>query len=95
MADEKAKTERDEALRKAYAKATKRLREAHQPEFNALYAEEAKVLGYDWSPKPTKEEKARDELNRLLAEFPHLAAQIGPEEPQEPAVPAQRGPSEA
>lgn len=68
--------DRDTKIRKAYASATKRLREAHLPEFRTLQQEEAKALGVDWTPKPTKEEKAEAQLAELLAANPNLKQRI-------------------
>lgn len=67
---------RDDALRKAYSEATKRLREAHLDEFNALRKDEAQKLGIAWEPKPTKDQKAEAELKALLAENPALAERL-------------------
>jgi hypothetical protein len=71
---------REAALRKAYSLATKRLREAHQDEFNGLYTAEAKKLGHEWTPRPSDEQKAVEELDTILAKFPHLKERlVGPE----------------
>lgn len=63
---------RKAALRKAYGAATSRLREEHQAAFNLLYTEEAKKLGVEWHPRPTTEEKAKQELAALLEANPEL-----------------------
>lgn len=64
-------------IRKAYSAATAKVRDAHRDEFNAFMVEEAKALGVDWKPKPTEEEKAKAQLDALLAEHPHLREQMG------------------
>lgn len=71
-----AKEARQKAIRDSYSAASKRLREAHLKEFNDLHREEAANRGYDWSPQPTKAEKAEAELRRLLEENPELAAKV-------------------
>jgi hypothetical protein len=84
MAKTKAKAEtedRSSLHRQAYGAATRRLREAHRAEFNALMQEEAKGLGLDWKPKPTDAEKAAAQVAALLAAHPELREQMGlPEE---------------
>lgn len=74
-AEEKA--DRQNAVRTAYSKATTRLREENLNEFNRLQREEAAKLGYDWSPAPTKAEKAKAEIERLISENPELAQVYG------------------
>ena len=65
-------TDRDAVLRETYVIATRRLRKAHLAEFNNYRVEEAKKRGIEWSPPLTADEKAREELDRLLAEHPTL-----------------------
>lgn len=77
------RTARDSALRKAYSQAARLLRENHQDEFNTLYQAAAKELGVDWSPRLTPEQKAKEEMERLLAEFPHLRDTLFPVEDQD------------
>lgn len=76
MAEESNK-EREAALRKAYSTATNDLREQHRSDFNAFYTARAKELGFDWEPKKTPEERAADEISRLLSEFPDIADRLG------------------
>ena len=71
--------DRDKALRKAYGTATARLRDEHRDEFNGYYSEAAKELGVEWSPRKSAEEKAAEEMERLLTEYPHLRQRIAPE----------------
>lgn len=68
--------ERNSRLKKAYSNATSRLREEQRNEFDRLYSEEAKKLGVVYTPKPTAEQKAKQELEDLLAKFPHLRDQL-------------------
>jgi hypothetical protein len=72
MTDEARKA----ALRKAYGTATQDLRENHRDEFNDLYAERAKELGVEWSPRQTPEQRAEQAFDALLADYPHLAERI-------------------
>jgi len=75
--DTTSKTEDKATLqRAAYSAAEKRLREENRDRFNALMAEEAQARGVDWKPRPTAEEKAQAELDRLLAEHPALAERL-------------------
>ena len=75
------KETRESALRKAYSAATNDLREKFRKEFNEFYGKRAKDLGYEWQPKPTPEERAADEVERLFEEFPSLRERFaGPEE---------------
>lgn len=70
--DEDEKEKRKAALRKAYGQATQDLREAHTDEFNVFYAKRAEALGYEWHPRQTAEQRAAEEFDRLLSEFPFL-----------------------
>lgn len=67
-----AAPDRNAALRESYTAASQRLREAHLTEFNLYRQEEAKARGVEWTPRPTADEKAQAELERLLAEHPDL-----------------------
>lgn len=58
--------------RAAYSKATTRLRDAHRDEFNDLLKEEMASAGIEWSPRPTEEQKAEQEIAELLTKFPEL-----------------------
>jgi len=68
--------DREKKLREAYTRANTRLRVAHQKEFNQYRIEEAERLGIELSLRPTKEEKARADLKKLLAENPDLEAEL-------------------
>lgn len=71
-----AEKTRDEIVRGAYSKAATAIRENHRDEFNGLVKEYAAAEGVEWNPKPTKEEKARAEFERLLAENPEFAKSL-------------------
>jgi len=71
MADE---TDNKTLIRKAYGAATTRLRDNHRAEFNDLMKKEAENLGVEWSPRPSADERAEQELLDLLAKNPALAA---------------------
>jgi hypothetical protein len=70
-----AKTE--SALRReSYSAAEKRLREEYKDRFDALVQEEAAKRGVTYQRRLTADEKAEQELQRLLAEHPGLAAKF-------------------
>lgn len=69
---EEQKTERANKLRKAYSNATTRLRESYRAEFDSLYVQEAQQLGVNYTPKPSPEQKAEQELRALLEAHPGL-----------------------
>lgn len=77
--EDTAKTDRDNALKAAYVAATRRLREDEKEKFNRYYAEEAEARGQEWKPKPTKEEKAKAEMEALLEQYPSLRETFGPQ----------------
>lgn len=70
------KASRADLLKQAYQAANKRLRAAHNEEFQNFYKEEAAALGEEYKPKPTAEEKAAAEVAALLEKFPHLREQV-------------------
>ncbi len=78
MADA-AKTAEQELAEKqktAYRNAMKRLREENVEAFNKLRVEEAAKLNITWTPKPTEEQKAAEQLARLIETYPHLAEEL-------------------
>lgn len=89
-ATEATKADKATLQRQAYGKAQARLREAHRPEFNEYMAEEAKALGIDWSPKPTEEQKAAQQLHALLAAHPHLREAMQEQEAEASSAPGRR-----
>lgn len=64
--------ERDKRLQKAYTAATQELRTKYRDEFNDLYSKHAAEHGVEWSPRLTAEQRAEQEFDRLLEQFPHL-----------------------
>jgi hypothetical protein len=70
------KDERSKKLRQAYGNATTALREKHRDEFDNLYAESARSLGVDYTPRPSAEQKASQQVKELIAEYPHLRAEL-------------------
>jgi len=79
MGETKESTEqaRSALLRQAYGAATTRLRESHREEFDRLYAAEATQRGVEYTPRLTAEQKAEQEFQRLLEQYPHLAEKAG------------------
>jgi hypothetical protein len=67
------RTTRELAVKKAYAEATTALRQAYRDEFNTDVAKRVKAAGFEWSPRPTEEEKRAAKFKALLAEDPSLA----------------------
>lgn len=64
---------KEEAVKRGYSKAQRELRERHKPEFLEIQKAEVARLGHpDWTPTPSKEEKAEADFLRLLGEHPHL-----------------------
>lgn len=59
-------------IRQAYTAATAKLRDEHRAHFNSLMQVEAKRLGVNWKPRPTSEERAREDLRQMLADSPDL-----------------------
>jgi hypothetical protein len=64
---------KDEAVKRGYSKAQREIRERHKAEFLEIQKAEVARLGHpDWTPTPSKEEKAEQDFLKLLAEHPHL-----------------------
>lgn len=53
----------------ARSAAATRLRENHREEHDQILVEEMKERGVDWQPRPSKEQKAKAEIERLSREF--------------------------
>lgn len=68
---------RDALLRQAYSQASKDLRQTHREEFNELHRKHAIELGVDWEPRPTAEQKAAEQIEALLAQYPQLRDRVG------------------
>jgi hypothetical protein len=77
MAKQKDEQDNKAALRKAYGMASQQLRENHRDEFNDLYGKAAAELGVEWSPRKTPEQRAQEQFDALLAEYPSLAERVG------------------
>jgi hypothetical protein len=88
---EEQKAERQAALTKAYGTATAQLRKNHQDEFNDLYTKAAAELGHEWHPRLTAEQRASQEFDRLVEEFPFLRDRL----PTDGPAGAESGPAEA
>lgn len=64
---------KDDASKSAvYSRATTRLRKENVAAWNAILKDEYAKVGIEWNPKPTEEEKAAAEVERLLAAHPDL-----------------------
>lgn len=71
--DEAETLSKDEAVKRGYSKAQREIRERHKAEFLEIQKAEVARLGHpDWTPTPSKEEKAEADFLRLLGEHPHL-----------------------
>jgi hypothetical protein len=66
------KAERERLLSQAYNVASQTLREENRDRFNELYASEAASRGVEWTPRLSPEEKAAQQMEQLLLEFPSL-----------------------
>lgn len=85
MSEQTSTTTRQQALNAASGAASKRLKTAHQDEWDKYMVEEATARGQKWQPKPDAEQKAKAEFERLLAQYPHLAQQVAEAKAEEPA----------
>jgi hypothetical protein len=70
------KQARANALRAAYSEATTTLRERHREEFDALHVEAAKKRGVEYTPRPTKADRARQQILDLLRDNPDLEQEL-------------------
>lgn len=61
--------------REAYTAAEGRLKQEYADRFKALVTEEAEKRGVEYVFRKTAEEKAREQYEKLLAEYPQLAQQ--------------------
>ena len=78
---EMTKAAREKALSKAYNTASQTLRETHRDEFNKLYQEAAEALGVEWSPRLSPLERASQQMDTLLDEFPELRERLTQPDP--------------
>lgn len=72
---DKAETDAD-LKSKAYSRATTRLRTENPDLWNTVLGEEYRKVGIDWTPKPTEAQKAKRQIDDLLARHPELLAEI-------------------
>lgn len=86
MADGDIKTdENDKAMSAARSAAAATLRTNHLAEYNDLLIKEAASRGLTWKPRPTKEERAKEEMARLLADYPDILNEVvAPTDPGDP-----------
>lgn len=68
--------DRDKALKQAYSAATSALRKAHQDEFNEAYKNEAAARGFEVALRPSAEERARLQVQEILASHPEIKKQL-------------------
>lgn len=71
-----AKTTDQKARAKAYNRAQTRLREAHADEWQTILGEEYEAVGIEYKPRLSPEQKAKVQIEALLAEFPSLKYDI-------------------
>lgn len=76
----KASAADPDLLKEAYLAATNRLREIYATEFDEMYTGECLARGIVREPGFTEEDRARQEMQRLIAKHPHLAASIAAEQ---------------
>jgi hypothetical protein len=57
---------------KAWTAASRELRNAHHAEWLERLEAQYRKLGLTWTPRPTAEERARAQLDELLAQHPAL-----------------------
>lgn len=74
--NETAQQKKARLLGGARSAAVTQLIEKHRKEFNDLVQAEAKKVGVDWKPQPTKEEKALAQAQALIADNPGLLEQL-------------------
>lgn len=77
----KAERTEEQVKNSLYSKATTTLRERHREEFQTILAAAYKEAGLEYKRRLSPEEKARAEIERLLAEHPTLGLKVV-EEPQ-------------
>jgi hypothetical protein len=76
LSDAERELTREQRISKAHNHALGVVKDAHIKEFNEAKVAEAKRLGVTWEPKLTEEERARKELEELLARHPSLEAAL-------------------
>lgn len=77
IADDKAEQARiDKERRAAYAEAQKVIRLAHPEEFLAAYEKACADRGVPFKRRLSAEERAREQIKALAAEYPSLVAEV-------------------
>lgn len=80
---ENAPKAEDALRREAYGAANTRLREENKNRFRALVQEEAAKRGVTYEFRKTAEERAREQMQALLAEHPNLAVEFSNQTPDQ------------
>jgi hypothetical protein len=68
--------ERDKLMSRCYGQAQTTLRERYRDEFNGLYQKYLAEVGIEWTPRPSAEQLALEQITRLLDEHPGLASRL-------------------
>ena len=68
--------ERDKLMSRCYGQAQTELRERYRDEFNGLYQKYLAAVGIEWTPRPTPEQLALEQVQTLLQQFPGLAEKL-------------------
>lgn len=66
------KAARQKAIEKAKYDATRTVVDSNKDQWNSLVQSNLASVGIDWTPPLTAEQKAEQQLQALLSEFPHL-----------------------
>lgn len=66
-----SKTEK-QLLAEARSMALSDLRKKYQSEYNTLVQKHAGARGIAWAPRPSKADRAREQIEKLIAENPEL-----------------------
>jgi hypothetical protein len=73
---EEQRVEQEKAKQSAYSAATTRLRGQNRDEFDALLEEEYGKRGLTYTRRPSKEDKAKQQIKAILDEFPDLRDEV-------------------
>lgn len=68
--------DRDKVMSRCYGQAQTELRERYRDEFNGLYQKYLAANGIEWTPRPSPEQLALEQITKLLSEFPGLAERL-------------------
>jgi hypothetical protein len=75
-AEETEDQKRKRLLRKAYGQASQDLRDKFRSEFETFYSTRAGEAGIEWSPRLTPEQKAEQEFEALVEQYPYLLDRV-------------------